>query len=57
MPAPRFWFVNESGNELVQVQRDRFIRNWRKTEGQPGYPSYDNLREAFADDWDFSQSL
>jgi uncharacterized protein (TIGR04255 family) len=25
----RVWFVNESGNELVQVQNDRFIRNWR----------------------------
>ena len=52
MPIPRFWFVNETGDELVQVQRDRFIRNWRKTEGQPGYPSYDNLRKAFVDDWE-----
>lgn len=52
MPMPRFWFVNESGNELVQVQRDRFIRNWRKTENQPAYPSYDKLRTAFVDDWE-----
>ena len=38
MPIPRFWFVNQDGSELVQVQRDRFIRNWRKKDGGPGYP-------------------
>jgi uncharacterized protein (TIGR04255 family) len=51
MPIPRYWFVSESGNELVQVQRDRFIRNWRKTEGGPDYPSYEKLRQSFVDDW------
>ncbi len=57
MPMPRFWFVNESGNELVQVQRDRFIRNWRKTDGQPGYPSYDNLRKALIADWELFEKF
>lgn len=52
MPVPRYWFVDESGNELVQVQRDRFIRNWRKTEGGPDYPSYELLRKSFVDDWE-----
>ena len=52
MPIPRNWFVSESGNELVQVQRDRFIRNWRKTEGGPDYPSYEKLRQKFVDDWE-----
>lgn len=52
MPTPRYWFVSESGNELVQVQRDRFIRNWRKTEGGPDYPSYEKLRQSFVDDWE-----
>lgn len=51
-PWPRLWFINEAGNELVQVQRDRFIRNWRKTDGQPDYPRYSNLRAAFVSDWE-----
>jgi len=49
--VPRLWFLNDSGNELLQLQRDRFVRNWRKTEGQPDYPQYDNLRGAFLADW------
>ena len=52
MPAPRLWFVSKSGCELVQVQRDRFIRNWRKTDGEPDYPSFEKLRQAFVDDWE-----
>jgi uncharacterized protein (TIGR04255 family) len=51
LPGMRHWFVNESGNELVQVQRDRFVRNWRKTEEQPEYPRYANLLSAFVPDW------
>jgi uncharacterized protein (TIGR04255 family) len=55
-PAPRFWFVNQSGCDLIQVQRDRFIRNWRKIESEPDYPSYDRLRAEFVRDWEaFSQ--
>lgn len=51
MPIPRYWFVSATGNKLVQVQRDRFIRNWRKTKNDPSYPSYDKLRQCFIDDW------
>jgi uncharacterized protein (TIGR04255 family) len=50
--APRLWFVDKSGNELIQVQRNRFVRNWRKTPGTPEYPSYDRLREDFVADWE-----
>ena len=27
--SPRLWLIDESGNELVQVQRNMFLRNWR----------------------------
>src|SRR5690348_8033242 len=27
---PRMWLVSENGTELVQIQNDRFIHNWRK---------------------------
>src|SRR5271155_5943414 len=29
-PPLRMWFVSERGNEMIQVQADRFIKNWRK---------------------------
>jgi hypothetical protein len=51
-PDARCWFIDKTSTQLIQVQRDRFIRNWRK--GQPphdGYPRYDVLRPRFATDW------
>jgi len=50
-PDARFWYVNQGGTELIQVQRDRFIRNWRWTETGRSYPGYDLLRPRFEQDW------
>ncbi len=47
-PTPRSWFLSESGNELIQVQQDRFVQNWRKATGEIKYPRYKHLRETFA---------
>lgn len=52
-PMPRVWFTNASGTELIQLQRDRFIKNWRKTGEGDAYPRYETLRAAF--DQDFTQ--
>jgi uncharacterized protein (TIGR04255 family) len=49
-PQPRVWFLNESGNELVQMQHDRFIHNWRKVAEGDVYPRYEQIRETFADE-------
>ena len=51
-PTPRFWFTDEHGTELIQVQRDRFIKNWRKTCEGAQYPRYEKVRAGF--DQDFS---
>jgi uncharacterized protein (TIGR04255 family) len=40
-PTPRLWFVNEDGAQLIQVQKDRFIHNWRKVGDHSTYPRYD----------------
>lgn len=37
----RFWFVNEAGTEMIQLQVDRFIKNWRKTGDHDVYPRYE----------------
>lgn len=48
---PRVWFLNTLGTELVQIQRDRFVRNWRKTDTIQQYPRYSSLREQFLGDF------
>lgn len=45
-PSPRLWFSNEPGTELLQVQQDRFIFNWRQRNDSP-YPRYERVRERF----------
>jgi len=50
-PDARFWYINPDGTELIQVQRDRFIRNWRWTETGRSYPGYQTLRPRFEQDW------
>lgn len=49
----RLWFVNEPGDELVQVQADRFIRNWRAIAAlHNSYPRYDKcIRPRFEADY------
>lgn len=41
-PGVRLWFLNEQGDQLVQVQNDRFIRNWRRVPQAPTqeYPRF-----------------
>jgi uncharacterized protein (TIGR04255 family) len=50
-PEARCWFIDASGTQLIQVQRDRFIRNWRKVTGSEDYPSYEYLKPRFRTDW------
>src|SRR5208283_4945721 len=49
-PLPRAWFLNETGTELVQVQPDRFIRNWRKVGETDEYVRYAHIKGKFVDD-------
>lgn len=46
-PLPRVWFVHKSNNEVVQVQRNRFIHNWRKRQPNDEYPGYEKVIENF----------
>lgn len=47
----RCWFINDQSTELVQVQNDCFIRNWRKLENSQEYLHYDDSRPRFQRDW------
>lgn len=51
-PPPRIWFTNNQGNEMIQVQKDRFIKNWRKEGEAERYPRYDDtIRPNFDRDY------
>jgi uncharacterized protein (TIGR04255 family) len=47
----RCWFLDSTGNELIQLQRDRFLRNWRQIRGDEPYPRYSHLIERFKREW------
>ena len=50
-PLPRVWFLNESETELIQIQADRFIHNWRKAgKASTPYPRFERVRAKFRDE-------
>ena len=46
-PLPRIWFIHKNDNGIIQVQRDRFIHNWRKVRPDDEYPRYPNVIKMF----------
>ena len=46
-PMPRVWFLSEANTELIQIQNDRFIHNWRKAGKDTQYPRYEQVRDRF----------
>ena len=49
-PLPRCWFLDRAGTELLQIQQDRLIWNWRKTSDSAPYPRYeDGVRPRFVE--------
>jgi len=51
----RMWYLNQDGTELLQIQKDRFIRNWRKNDTDLSYPRYPILKERFIRDFNSFQ--
>ncbi|MCO5315795.1 MAG: TIGR04255 family protein [Solirubrobacterales bacterium] len=49
-PFPRTWFLNDDGSELIQVQGDRLVLNWRRlnVESAP-YPSFEVISKRFTE--------
>lgn len=46
-----WWFVNQARGRLIQLQRDRFVHNWRRTNPEEPYPHYVQTREEFRSAW------
>lgn len=49
-PSLRTWFLKDEGNELVQIQSDRFVHNWRRDGDDDTYPRYEKIRSEFFDE-------
>jgi uncharacterized protein (TIGR04255 family) len=47
---PRIWYQSQDRDQLVQVQRDRVVHNWRRLAATQPYPHYDALRPRFEED-------
>lgn len=47
--AMRFWFISTSGTELIQIQQDRLIVNWRRGDTHDAYPHFEQIRSLFGD--------
>ena len=52
VPNLRGWYISEDDTEVVQIQNNRFIYNWRRGEGDAAYPRYDkSVRIRFMEEW------
>jgi uncharacterized protein (TIGR04255 family) len=57
-PLSRLWLLNEAGTEMIQIQDDRFIKNWRKVGERDQYPHYEPvIKPAFQRDFHEFQSF
>ena len=47
----RWWLISDDGSRLIQLQKDRFVYNWRKGASSAQYPHYDeSIKPAFKDE-------
>lgn len=47
--TPRVFFINRDQTQLLQVQKDRFLHNWRKIATGGDYPRFERMIETFED--------
>lgn len=51
-PEVRCWYLSNDESELVQIQNDRFVVNWRQTSDTQVYPRYHKkVRPFFDSQW------
>lgn len=50
-PSLRCWFYNESETQLIQIQNDRFIFNWKRGLSDEPYPHYRSIRATIREEW------
>ncbi|ELS34833.1 MULTISPECIES: TIGR04255 family protein [Pseudanabaena] len=46
-PLPRIWFLRNQKDRIIQIQRNRFLHNWRKVSPDDEYPMFDTVVQIF----------
>ncbi len=46
-PLRRTWFASADGRDLIQIQQDRFLFNWKKSAHDDVYTSYNDVMAKF----------
>src|SRR5258708_5333154 len=46
-PMPRYWFERAGTPDLLQIQHDRIVHNWRMGETAIAYPRYEKIKAKF----------
>lgn len=47
LPIPRVWYIHSSSNNVIQLQNDRFLFNWRFVRAGDEYPRFENIKSSF----------
>lgn len=47
----RWWFIGANNRDLLQIQNNRFIWNWRKMDSGVNYPRYETTKPRFVSEW------
>jgi uncharacterized protein (TIGR04255 family) len=47
LPLPRIWLIGKTENDLLQLQNDRILYNWRKIRPHDQYPRYHSVVQKF----------
>ncbi len=48
---PRILFIDNNDSRIIQIQRDRFLHNWRKQNPSDEYPRFPSVQEDFFRYW------
>lgn len=48
LPRLRYWLTSRDGTELLQLQSDRLLFNWRKRTSEQAYPHFEWIQARFA---------
>lgn len=51
-PLRRVFYIDNSGNFLLQLQPSRFLANWRRMRDEDQYPRFDATFTRFLEGWD-----
>lgn len=50
-PLPRVFYVDLTSSWLIQLQFDRLLQNWRRHDGNDGYPRFPTVLKRFKKSW------